>query len=64
MFTDHLFHPNHVIPASKLLAALVEVGHSSVAELFMEAYAVLRQIVILGLDEGDAGIHIKDALSL
>ena len=30
MFTDNLLHPNHVVPAAKLLAALVKVGHSTV----------------------------------
>ena len=64
MFADYLLHPDHVVPASELLAAQVEVGHTTVAKLFMEAYAVLRQILIFCLDEGDAGIHVKDALSL
>ena len=64
MLTDYLLHPNHVVPASELLATLVEVGHLLVTKLFMEAYAVLRQIFIFRLDEGDAGIHVEDALSL
>ena len=51
MFTDYLLHPNHVVPAAKLLAALVKVGHSTVAKLFMEAYTVLCQIFIFCLNE-------------
>jgi len=56
--------PNHIVPASELLSALVEMSYFLVAKLLMEVDAVLRQIFILGLDERDTGIHVKDALSL
>lgn len=64
MFSNQFLHPNHVVPASELLSALMEVCHPFVAKLFVETNAVLCQVLIFGIDEGDTGIQVENALSL
>ena len=64
MLANHFLHPDHVVPAIEFLAALVEVSHFLVTKALMKTNTVLSQVFVFGLDKGDAGIHIQDALHL
>ena len=58
MLSNDLFHPNHVVPTIELLAALMEMSNCLVAQVFMEADTIQRQVFVLRIDEGDTGIHV------
>ena len=64
MFPNELLHPNHVVPTAELASALVEVGDSGVAHALVEVDTVEGEVLVLWLDEGDAGVHVEDALRL
>ena len=64
MLADELLHPDHVVPAAELASALVEVGDLGVAHALVEVDAGEGEVLVLGLDVGDAGVHVEDALGL
>ena len=38
MFTYHLFHPYHIVPAVKLISASVELSHTLITEMLMKIW--------------------------
>ena len=62
MFTDKLFHPNHVVPAAKLAGALVEFPDGAEPKLPMEVFTVSCQIFIFNDRVCDTGIHVDNPL--
>ena len=64
MVSDDFLHPDDVVPASELPSALMEVGDFRIAQTFVEADTVVRQVFILGLHPGDGCIQVEDALCL
>ena len=58
MFSDKFFHPDHIIPASKLVSALMKCTHHMIAKPLMEMHAVLGQIFIIYLRIAYTGIDI------
>ena len=59
MFSNHFFHPYHVIPASELEPALVEFANFCESEVFMEICTVCWQVFMILFRIPDAGIQIK-----
>ena len=64
MLSDEFFHPDHVIPAVKLITALMENSNHRITQFFMKQHAVLRQIFIFRLWISNAGIDILHILLL
>ena len=62
MLSQVLFHPYHIIPAGKLISALIKFTHKAIPEMFMEPDAVSGQVFVLCLGTGDTGIQIDDTL--
>ena len=62
VITDHFFHPHHIVPAAKFIAALMEFPDHGIAKMFMELDAVSGKIFIIHLGTGNAGIEIGDIL--
>ena len=58
MFSDKFLHPHHIIPASKLVSALMECSNHMIAKSLMEMHAVLGQIFIIYLWIAYTGIDI------
>lgn len=64
MGSDVLFHPDHVVPAVKLVPALIKLSDKAVAEFLMKTDAVFCQMGIVILSWiGNAGVEIQDVLS-
>ena len=64
MFSYEFFHPYHVVPSAKLVAAFMEGAHHAIAQLFMKAHTVLSQVLVLYLRVAYTGIYISYALFL
>lgn len=62
MLPQMLFHPHHVVPAAELIAALKKLPHHPVAHPLMKPDAVLRQVRVIPLGPGDAGVQVEDML--
>lgn len=63
MLADHLFHPDHVVPATALVAAQLELTDQPVTQMLMELLAVAcERLVVLAVRYRDARIHVKNAL--
>lgn len=62
MLPNHLLHPDDVVPAAELVAALVEMGAAAEAHRLVEGHAVLGQVRVGMVEGGDAGVHVEDAL--
>lgn len=62
MFSDHFLHPDHVIPSSEFVSALVEFPYQPVSHVGMKLRTVLRQIFIFRLRIADTGIQVRDVL--
>ena len=41
MVAQHLFHPDHIVPAAERVAALVKAADQAVAQVLMAANAVV-----------------------
>lgn len=61
MLADDLLHPDHVVPASELVAALVEVPDLLETEVGMESLAVVREVFVLRDGAGYTGVKVKNA---
>lgn len=59
MGSQLLFHPDHRIPAAKLVAAVVEHANHVIAKMFMKTGAVLGQVFVLSFRIADAGLAFK-----
>ncbi len=59
---DHLLHPNHVIPFTEFIAALVEFPDHRISHMAVKCDAVIRQICILRVGISNAGIQVQDML--
>ena len=46
MFAYHLFHPYHIIPTVKLIAASVELSHTLITKMFMKIHTGIGQVFI------------------
>ena len=64
MLADDFFHPNHVVPAPELIAAVVEGTGQREAQMFVELGAVFGEVFVLHLRVADAGIQVQDAHGL
>ena len=62
MLSDQLLHPDHIIPASKLIPALIELSDHAIAKMRMEFHAIVRQVFVLLRRIGDTGVHIQKSL--
>ena len=58
MISDMFFHPNHIVPAVKLIAALVKLSHHPVSQTFVKFHAVPGQIGVLPGGIGDTGVEV------
>lgn len=47
MFSNDLFHPDHVIPTAKFIAAVMELSHLFKSQMAVELGAVFRKVFIL-----------------
>lgn len=63
MLSDVLFHPSHIVPASKLKSAFVKFPHHTKSQMLMKMYAASCQIFIPGLRHSDTRFHILDTHS-
>ena len=61
MFTDYFFHPDHVIPMSKLIAAFTESSNLPISKMAVELGAVSVKVVIFFLRIADAGVQIQNS---
>ena len=62
MVTYHFLHPDHIVPAAELVAALVKAANQAVAQVLMEANAVVVQVRISADWRGNAGVQVQEAL--
>lgn len=62
MLPDVLFHPYHIIPPAKFVAALVKFSHEPVAEPLMKKHAVPCEVFILLARIRDTGVQVEDPL--
>ena len=63
MLPDDLFHPDHIIPASEFVTALIKFTDQTIPDMCMVILAVAGQILILYLRHTDACLHIQDSHS-
>jgi hypothetical protein len=63
MLPEHFLHPDHVIPTVKFVAALVETAYQLIAHVLVEIHAVVGDVGIRGVGDGDAGVSVKDILA-
>ena len=61
---DDLLHPDHIVPAAKLVRALVELPDPFVAHMRVKVRAVRRQILVRFRRPGNTGVEIPDSLLL
>ena len=59
-----LFHPDHIVPASKLITALAEGAAETIPHPFMETGAGMGQVFVLPVSPGDAGISVQEMAAL
>ena len=62
MGPQQLFHPDHVVPAVELIAALGKFPHQPVAQMGVEPQAVPGQVFVVGFRHGNAGVQVQNAL--
>lgn len=61
---DDFFHPDHVVPAAKLVAAAAELAHNAIAHVGVEVGAVAGEVGVVGaVGHTDAGLQIEQMLS-
>ena len=60
MFADDLFHPDHVVPAPELVAALRKGTGQFKTEMAVEMRAVACEVLVFGAWPGDAGVEVED----
>ena len=61
MFTYHLFHPYHIIPTVKLIAASVELSHTLIAEMLMKIHTGTGQVFIIFWCNCNAGVQVQNS---
>ena len=63
MVADVLFHPGHVVPAAKFVAAALKFANHAIAHVRVKIDAVARQIIVVGtVGHTDAGAEALDML--
>ena len=55
VLANDLFHPDHIVPCVKLIAALMKMANCFVAQMLMKSNAA-------GVGVGYAGVHVQDML--
>ena len=60
--TNELLHPDHVKPLVELPAAFMEMANLCETKVLMEQRTRLGNVLAFILGDGDAGIHILEAL--
>ena len=64
MIPQTFFHPDHIIPPPKFIAALVEASHQLIAQAGVKGGTGLGEIGVGHLSgDGDAGVQILNLLS-
>lgn len=58
------FHPDHVVPAPELIAAVVEGTGRCEAQMLVELGAVFGEVFVLRLRVADAGVEVEDTHGL
>ena len=58
MLSYELFHPDQVVPAVELVAALMEFSHHAVSKVFMEFGAVFGEMFIFVIRVSDADVNV------
>ena len=61
---NNFFHPYHIVPAVKFIAALMKLAHHPVAKVCMKLYAVFGQIFVFNFGIADTGVKVKNVLCL
>lgn len=56
MLTDHLFHPNHVVPTIELVATLTEFAHEAKPQVLVKLHAVFGQKLVFNGWVTDTGV--------
>ena len=56
MGSDDLFHPNHIVPPTKLIAALMKFAHFYKAKVLVKIRTVGSQIRIIPYGIANAGV--------
>ena len=56
VLADDFFHPDHVVPAPELIAAVVEGTGQREAQMLVELGAVFCEVFVLRLRVADAGV--------
>ena len=64
MLPNVLFHPYHIIPSVKFIAALIKLADNAVAHVAVKLHAVVVKIRIRCFWVSDTGVHIQDILFL
>lgn len=59
VLADDFFHPDHVVPAPELIAAVVEGTGQCEAQMFVELGAVFGEVFVLHLRVADAGVEVE-----
>ena len=54
MFSDDLFHPDHIIPGIELESTFMEMTNKFITHFFVESDTVIGQILILFFRISDA----------
>ena len=62
MLAQQLFHPGHVVPGPKFIAAFLELPHQPEAHMGVELQAVSGQVGVLRRRSADAGVQVPDPL--
>ena len=60
MLSNDFFHPDHVIPATEFVTAVMEQPHSLKAKMGMELLTVFAKIFIFCLGITNACVQIQD----
>ena len=61
VLADDFFHPNHVVPAPELIAAVVEGTGQREAQMFVELGTVFGEVFVLHL-RGKYSLSLKSTL--
>ena len=64
VLADDFFHPDHVVPAPELIAAVVEGTGQREAQMLVELGAVFGEVFVLRLRVADAGVEVEDTHGL
>ena len=60
MFTDDLFHPDHVIKTPEFKSAVMESSYGLISHMTMEMLTIPGKILVLFNGITYAGIEIRD----